>query len=115
MPRNSTTAMKVGGWIALLPLLFLTAISLVKYASWSAVLSGYAGLPSQQAFLTHATRLANLWLSGLVTAEITATLLLFLLLPSRLRLLRLIIPVLAIPILTGAIALSLVMIGRNVH
>ncbi|MGA7522715.1 MAG: hypothetical protein WBW84_09535 [Acidobacteriaceae bacterium] len=108
-------AVKIGGWIALLPLVFLTAICLIKYAVWSAVVSGGSGLSSQQALLTHAKRLAHLWVSGLATAEITATILLFALLPARLRLFRLIVPVLAIPIMAGAIAYILVTIGQHAH
>jgi hypothetical protein len=110
---NRSLAVKIGGWIALLPLVFLTAICLIKYAGWSAVVSGYYGLPSHQTLVSHATHLANLWVSGLATAEITATLLLFALLPTRLRLFRLLIPVLAIPVVAGAIAYILVTVGQH--
>jgi hypothetical protein len=110
--RNRTIALKVGGWIALLPLLFLTAVCLIKRAVWSAVVSGDAGLPAQQALVAHASHLATLWLVGLVTGEIAATIVLFTLLPARLRLFRLIIPVLAVPLLTGAIAYGLIIVGH---
>ncbi|HZZ40929.1 MAG TPA: hypothetical protein VFE06_17460 [Acidobacteriaceae bacterium] len=112
MTWNRRIAIRIGGWIALLPLLFLNAISLIKYASWSAVASEYAG---QQALVTHATRLGNLWLCVLATAEITATIILFLLLPARMRLLRFLVPVLAIPLVTGAIAWALIMLTRGPH
>ena len=112
MTRNGQIAIRVAAWLALLPLLFLTATSLIKYAGWSAVVSGYYGLPDQQALASHATHLAHLWLFGLVAAEIVATILMVILLPARLRLLRLIIPVLAVPLLTGAVAYTLVMLGH---
>jgi hypothetical protein len=109
------TVVRIGSWIALLPLLFLTAVSLVKYATWSAVAGGYSGLPAQPALLIPATRLAHLWLAGLVTAEIATTVLLFVLLPARLRLFRLVLPVLAVPLLTGAIAFALIAVDRHLH
>lgn len=111
MTRNRTLAL-VGGWIALLVLLCLTAISLIKYASWSAVVSGDYGLATQQALIHHAGVMAKLWLSGLILEEIVATVGFFVLLPARLRLLRLFIPVLAVPLVTGAIAYMLVMLGH---
>ena len=110
-----TTATKIAGWIALLPLVLLTAICLVKYAVWTTIAGGSPGLADQQALLAHAKRMANLWVSGLATAGLTATIILFLLLPARLRLLRLIIPVLAIPLLTGLIAYVLVVVGHPLH
>jgi hypothetical protein len=113
--RNRRLAVKIGGWIALLPLVFLVAVCLIKYAVWSTVVSGDSGLSSHQALLSHARRIATLWVSGLATAEIAATILLFMLLPVRLRLLRLIIPVLAIPVVAGAIAYALVTVGRHLH
>ncbi len=112
MTRNRTITAKIGGWIALLPLLFLTAVCLIRRAVWSAVVSGDSGLPSQQALATHASHLATLWLVGLVTGEIAATVVLFTLLPARLRLFRLLIPVLAVPLLTGVIAYALVVAGH---
>ena len=112
MTRNRTLAL-IGGWIALLVLLFLTAVSLIKYAGWSAVVSGNYGLPGQQA--GHASLLAKLWLSGLILEEIAATITLFILLPARLRLFRLVIPVLAVPLVTGVIAYALVILGQRVH
>lgn len=115
MTTTRTTVKKIAGWIALLPLLLLSAICLVKYAVWTAVSSGSPGLADQQSLLTHAKRMANLWVSGLATAEITATIVLFLLLPRRLRLLRLIIPVLAVPLVTGLIAYVLVVVGHPLH
>lgn len=115
MTRNSRIAAKIGGWIALLPLLFLTSISLIKYATWSAVVSGYYGLPSQQSLASHAARLAHLWLSGLIFAELIATVLLVVLLPARLRLLRFMVPVLAVPLFTGAIAYVLLMSGHQLR
>jgi hypothetical protein len=108
-------AIRVCSWVALLPLLFLTAVSLVKYATWSAVAGGYSGLPDQPALVIHATRLARLWLAGLVTAELAATVLLFVLLPTRLRLFRLVIPVLAVPIATGVIAYVLLVVGHQLR
>lgn len=110
-----TTATRIAGWIALLPLLFLTAICLVKYAVWTTVAAGSPGLAGQQALLTHAKRMANFWIAGLATAEITATIILFLLLPARLRLLRLVIPVLVVPLVTGVIAYVLVIVGHPLH
>jgi len=107
-----TTIRKIAGWIALLPLVLLTAICLVKYAVWTAVAGGSPGLAAQQSLVTHAKRMANLWVSGLATAEITATIILFLLLPARMRLFRLVIPVLAIPLVTGLIAYVLVIVGH---
>jgi hypothetical protein len=115
MTLNRRLATKIGGWIALLPLLFLTAVSLIKYATWSVVVSGYTGLPSQQALLSHATHLANLWLCCLATAEIIATIILFMLLPARWRLLRLLVPVLAVPLVTGVVAWVLLMVGHQLR
>ncbi len=115
MTWNRRIALRFGGWIALLPLLFLNAISLVKYATWNAVVSGYTGIPSQQALVTQANRMGNLWLCVLATAEITATVIMFLLLPARMRLLRLLVPVLAVPLVTGAIAWALIMLTRGPH
>lgn len=112
MSPKGRLALRIAGCIALLPLLLLTAVCLIKYASWSAVVSGYTGLPSQHALVTHATRMANLWVAVLATAEIIATILLFILLPAGLRLLRLIIAVLAIPLVTGAIAYGLIIVGH---
>lgn len=103
---------RILAWIALLPLVLLTAVCLIKYAVWTAVVSGDS---SQHAVVTHASRMANFWLSGLITAELTATILFFLLLPARLRLLRLIIPVLSIPLLSGGLAYGLVILGRHLH
>jgi hypothetical protein len=114
MTRNRTLAL-IGGWIALLVLLCLTAASLIKYAGWSAVVSGDYGLPSQQALIRHASLMAKLWLSGLVIEEIVATIVLFVLLPARLRLFRLFIPVLAVPLITGAIAYTLVVLGHQLR
>jgi hypothetical protein len=108
-------ALRVGGWTALLPMLLVTAICLIKYTVWTAAASGGPGLVAQQPLIAHAKRLANLWVSGLATAEITATILLFVLLPARLRLFRLIIPVLAIPLVTGAIAYALISVGHPLH
>ncbi|MFZ0631067.1 MAG: hypothetical protein WA399_07560 [Acidobacteriaceae bacterium] len=113
MTRN--IAIRIGVWIALLVLLFLTAVSLIKYATWSAIVSGDYGLASQPSLVSHAGRLSKLWLTGLVTEEIVATVILFALLPARLRLLRLFIPVLAVPIVTGAIAWALIILGHGLH
>ena len=115
MTMTRTTATRIAAWVALMPLLALTAICLVKYAVWTTVAAGSPGLADQQALLTHAKRMANLWVASLATAEITATIMLFLLLPARLRLFRLILPVLAVPLVTGLIAYVLVVVGRPLH
>lgn len=115
MTPKSRLALRVAGWITLLPLLLLTAICLIKYTVWTAAASGGSVLPGQQPLIDHAKRLANLWVSGLATAEIAATILLFILLPARLRLFRLIIPVLAVPLVTGAIAYALISVGHPLH
>lgn len=107
------TAIRIAGWIALLPLLFLTALSLIKHALWSAALSGDFGMAAQPALLTHASHMANLWLALLVTAEIVTVVVLFLLLPARLRvLLRFVVAVLAVPLLTGLVAWALIVVGH---
>jgi hypothetical protein len=110
-----TTVTRIAGGVALLPLVFLTALCLVKYALWTTVAAGSPGLAGQSALLAHAKRMANLWVSCLATAEITAILILFLLLPARLRLFRLIVPVLAVPLVTGVIAYVLVVVGHPLH
>ena len=112
MKDGGRRALRIGSWIAVAPLLFATAVCLIRYAAWTAVVSGYSSLPNQHAIVSHAQRMANLWLSLLLTAEIIATVLLFLLLPGRLRLLRLVIPVLAVPVVAGAIAYLLVVLGH---
>lgn len=112
---NRTIATRIGGWIALLPLLCLTAISLMKYAGWRLIVGDDYFLHGRQALLGHANRMVKLWLSGLILEEIVATIVLFVLLPARLRLFRLIIPVLAVPLVTGAIAWALIMLTRGAH
>lgn len=115
MTANRTTITKVAAWVALLLLVLLTAICLVKYAVWTTIAAGTPGLAGQQALVTHAKRIADLWVAGLATAEITAIIVLFLLLAARLRLFRLVIPVLAVPLVTGLIAWVLVVIAHPLH
>lgn len=114
MTRNRTLA-TVGGWIALLVLLCLTAVSLIKYVSWRLIAGDDNFLYGQKALVGHANQMAKLWLSGLILEEIVATIVFFVLLPARLRLFRLVIPVLAVPLVTGVIAYVLMMLGHQLR
>ncbi len=66
-------------WLTLVPLVLGASLSLLKYAGWSAVYSGYYGLPSEAWRLKEAGPKADLYrwvLMGLaVTATIVATIL----------------------------------------
>ena len=66
-------------WLILMPLILGASLSLLKYAGWSAVYSGYYGLPSEAWRLKEAGPKAQLYwwvLAGLaVTATIVATIL----------------------------------------
>jgi hypothetical protein len=91
-------------------LLFLAAVSLMKYVGWRLIVGDDYFLYGPQA-ISHANRMSKLWLSGLILEEIVATVVLFLLLPRRLRLFRLLIPVLAVSLVTGMIAYVLIAVG----
>jgi hypothetical protein len=110
MDRNGRIAL-ITGSVLLLLLVVMSAICLVKYAGWSAVVSGYYGLPSHGQLVARASLLATRWLWGMAAGEIGATVVLLALLPSRLGPLRFIAAVMGVVI--GIIAYLLVIIGHH--
>lgn len=68
---------RLWGWIPLVPLLLGSSICLLKYADWSAVVSGHYGLPSDRQLVTAAQHAAtiDLWmLIGLTLSALTIVL-----------------------------------------
>lgn len=76
---NSNSMHRFWYWLALVPLVVGASLALLRYAGWSAVYSGYYGLPSEAWRLKEAEPKAQLYwwvLAGLsVTATIVATIL----------------------------------------
>jgi hypothetical protein len=113
MTRKGGTA--IVGWTAFLSLTFGAAECLLKYAGWSAVVSGYYGLPSHAQLVKEASHFATRWLWGLIGLGIAATALALYLLPLRLALARLVAALAVVVSLTWIWAYLLVSIGHHLH
>ena len=76
---NGNSSHRLWGWLGLVPLLVGASLALLQYAGWSAVVSGYYGLPSQAWRVKEAGAKAHLYgwvLAGLAAgATIVATIL----------------------------------------
>jgi len=76
---NANSSHRLWGWLGLVPLLVGASLALLQYAGWSAVVSGYYGLPSQAWRVKEAGTKAQLYgwvLVGLAAgATIVATIL----------------------------------------
>jgi hypothetical protein len=74
---NTYTKYRFWGWLLLLPLLLGSSICLLKYAGWSAVVSGRYGLPSDAELVRTAQHAGtiDLWvLIGLTLIAVTIVL-----------------------------------------
>ena len=114
---------RVGGWCALPLLLAGTAICLIKYAGWSAVVSAYYGLPSQTQVMTRASHAATAWGSGLIGLGFVAIVLTFVLVPFPSESLspglrgtvRIMVALVVVVVGTTGIGVLLVTVGHHLH
>jgi len=121
--RHRSFTMQVCGTVALLPLLVGTAICLMKYAGWSAVVSRQYGLPKAQEVVSTASHLATAWLWGFVVFAMTSFGVALAVLPRRFEnfspglrgSIRIMVALIIVAAGTAAIGSLLVTIGHHIR
>jgi hypothetical protein len=78
---NTYARYRLWGWILVIPLLLGSSICLLKYAGWSAVVSGHYGLPSDVELVKTAQHAATIYLWALIGLILIAVTIVLTILP----------------------------------